>query len=344
MPTQLAVSDFLSSSEKKMIIDVRSPSEFTKGHIVGAVNIPLFDDNERAIVGTIYKQVGKHQAVVKGLEFVAPKMATWVKQVEHFPEELYLYCFRGGMRSNSLAWLFEQSGKKCFILEGGYKAFRNYVLNSFQKTYPLIILGGKTGCGKTEILECLQQAGEQIIDLEFLANHRGSAFGGIGKGEQPTTEMFENQLFYHLELLDNNKPIWIEDESRTIGKVIIPTEFFNQIRTSRTVFIDFPLELRIETILNHYGHYEISQLCDAISKITKRLGYDKAQEALQYCKTGNLNECVKILLYYYDNTYEKGKNSRNPSLLHSITFETLDMDIIVKSLQKYGQKNAHFTS
>lgn len=204
----IGVREFLSQAEKYPVIDVRTPSEFSGGHIRGAINIPLFSDEERAIVGTVYKKEGEEEAILKGLDFVGPKMSDLLKQgVEAAGrgKKLLIHCWRGGRRSASMAWLFSQGGIDCRLLEGGYKSYRTYVFEILGQKRNIIVVGGMTGSGKTEILKEIAIMGEQVIDLEGLANHRGSAFGAIGMPPQPTTEHFANILFDEIRTLDAKK-------------------------------------------------------------------------------------------------------------------------------------------
>jgi tRNA 2-selenouridine synthase len=182
------VDEFLRLTEKIPFVDVRTPSEFSKGHIPGAINIPLFSDEERSVVGTVYKREGEREAVLKGLSFVGPKMTAMLDRgidLAGNKRQLGVYCWRGGRRSASMAWLFSQGDIKCSLLAGGYKNYRTHVLDEFGKERNIIIVGGMTGSGKTEILKEIDLMGEQVIDLEGIANHRGSAFGAIGRPPQP---------------------------------------------------------------------------------------------------------------------------------------------------------------
>ncbi|MGE4332621.1 MAG: tRNA 2-selenouridine(34) synthase MnmH, partial [Macellibacteroides sp.] len=195
MEDVLMADDFLEQSKTGIMIDVRSPSEFEAGHIPGARNLPLFSDNERAEIGTRYVQYGKDNAVERGLEIVGPKLAGFVKQARLWADgtPIYMYCWRGGMRSGSMAWLFRTAGLTTYLLSGGYKAYRNSFAQLLEAhPWQLLILGGPTGCGKTEVLHQLQRMEQQVIDLEGLAHHKGSAFGSLGETAQPSTEQFTN--------------------------------------------------------------------------------------------------------------------------------------------------------
>ncbi|MCB0214369.1 MAG: tRNA 2-selenouridine(34) synthase MnmH, partial [Anaerolineae bacterium] len=222
--TKLGVEPFLELSRHYPVIDVRTSAEFAKGHIPGAMNIPLFSNEERAIIGTTYKQVGQREAMLLGLEIVGPKMRHLIEHIQTVATErtLLLHCWRGGMRSESVAWLAGLFGYRCYTLRRGYKGFRNYVLQMLELPSRLLILGGKTGSGKTEILQVLKQQGEQVIDLEGLAHHKGSSFGALGEADQPSQQQFENELAMQWRQLNLQRPVWLEDESRHIGKLSIP--------------------------------------------------------------------------------------------------------------------------
>ena len=187
---KLTIEEFVQKSENIPVIDVRTPAEYEMGHFVGAINIPIFTNEERAKVGTSYKKKGKQIAVIEGLEFVGVKLADFSRQALKIAKDnkLLIHCWRGGMRSASMAWLFETVGLEVYTLIGGYKAYRNHVFSTFDNIEKLTILGGSTGSGKTEILLNMREEGEQIIDLEGVAHHKGSAFGRLGeKYKQPTS-------------------------------------------------------------------------------------------------------------------------------------------------------------
>lgn len=298
------------------LIDVRSPGEFAKGHIPNATNLELFTDEERAVVGTAYKKVSKERAIEIGFEYVTPKLRDFItKSAAIAPKkEVAIHCWRGGMRSNAFAdHLVENGFEKVYVIEKGYKAHRNYVIDFFEQPFNLKILGGYTGTGKTEILHSLKKKGQQVIDLEGLASHRGSAFGGIDLPPQPTTEQFENNLFFALQQLNHKLPIWVEDESRLIGNVLIPEKFFNKIRKMPVYFLDVSLEERIKHLVANYASLSHDKLADAIGRITKRLGCDNAKFAQEELEKRNYDKVVEITLTYYDKYYLKGLQKRENS-------------------------------
>ena len=216
------------------IIDVRTPAEFAAGNIPGAINIPLFTNDERAEVGTLYKQVSQRSAFLRALDIVGPKMSELVKQASaiKYNDKLIIQCWRGGMRSESVAWLLNTAGIPATKVVGGYKGFRRYAASIINKDWKFRVITACTGSGKTELLLKLKEMGEQTIDLEGLANHKGSVFGGMGHTPQPTTEQFENDLFWAIKDFDVNRTIWVEDESACIGHVYVPQEFYKRMHFS----------------------------------------------------------------------------------------------------------------
>jgi len=305
------MSDQSTSLIHSAIIDVRSPAEFNHGHIPGAINIPLFSDEERHQVGQTYKSKSKEAAFQLGLRFVGPKLEAFVKAVKPF-DSVEVYCARGGMRSQSMGWLFSQAGIPTTIRKGGYKAFRNEVLKILKKPYSFKIISGLTGAGKSEIL----RGKEQFIDLEALANHRGSAFGALGP--QPSNEHLENLIAHNLLSLNDKETIWVEDESRVIGSCKLPDDFFEQMARAPREEIKCSFEERVERLVITYGSYEISILESAILKIEKRLGRDRMKQALSLLKKNNLRECAALLLGYYDKAYEKSQKRYNRFNEHTL--------------------------
>ncbi|MFN8353550.1 MAG: tRNA 2-selenouridine(34) synthase MnmH [Spirosomataceae bacterium] len=319
MSRSLAPLAFLEKGESTPIIDVRSPGEFAHAHIPGAVNIPLFDNNERAQVGTCYKQVGKQAAILLGLELVGPKLADFVRQSQQLApnNQVLVHCWRGGMRSGSFAWLLSTAGLEVGTLQGGYKAYRGEVLSFFEKPLQLIVLGGKTGSAKTETLQELRKLGEQVIDLEHFACHKGSAFGMLGQTSQPSTEQFENNLYEVLRELDPNRRIWVEDESKAIGTCLIPLSLRQQMVQAPVLVLQVPLKQRIAFLVEHYGRFEHSLLKAALDRIQKRLGGQHHQAAIVALELGDYAQVAEITLRYYDKTYEFSLSQR-PSTLQRL--------------------------
>lgn len=313
---KLEVEEYFELAKDCEIVDVRTPNEYLKGHIPGAHNIPLFSNEERADVGTIFKNSGKEDAVLRGLDYVGPNMSKLVRKARKIStnKKLLLYCWRGGMRSSSMAWLFETVGIETHILDGGYKAYRRNNREQYLKDFDLVVLGGMTGSGKTDVLKEMQKMGRQMIDLEGIANHKGSAFGAMGQLPQPTTEQFENNLALEWGKMDQSKPIWIENESRMIGRVNIPEELFSKMKSATIVEIVIPKIERVNRLVREYGCFKHSELEDSLMKIQKRLGSENKTMALEALEKDDLFTVADIMLKYYDKTYKhsllKGDNDR----------------------------------
>ncbi len=330
----LDAGEFLELSKHNPIIDVRSPGEFLRGHIPGAFNIPLFTNEERAQIGTTYKQIGREPAVLLGLDIVGPKMSNLLKQCQKLnnSETFLIHCWRGGMRSESVSWLLNISGARSSVLSGGYKNYRRHILERFKAPLKLFLITGSTGSGKTEVLHKLQSLGEQVIDLEDLAVHRGSVFGGMGKNNQPSTEQFQNSLFQALDALDPGKRIWLEDESIGIGDVQIPHPFWSQMVRSPSVRIELKKAKRIERLVNEYGLFSREQLEQNIVKITKRLGGLETKTAIEELRKGDLHATADQLLKYYDKAYNNSIERKASRLLCTLNYEHFNLEMIAEDL------------
>lgn len=294
------------------LVDVRSPGEFAKGHIPGAVNLPLFSNEERAEIGTLYKQVGKDAAIMRGLEIVGPKMAGIVKQASEISpsRNLIVHCWRGGMRSGSVAWLLRTAGFTADTLDGGYKAWRRWVLDQFELPRKIVLLGGKTGSGKTALLHAIREKGHPVIDLEALAHHKGSAFGALGQAPQPTAEQFENEIALLLHRIPPDVPVWLEDESHSIGKLYIPEGLWKQMQRAPMVYAEVDSAIRVNRLMEEYGHFSAEELILATEKITRRLGGLEAKAIIDSLLRGDLSTAASALLDYYDKTYQNSLKKR----------------------------------
>ncbi|MEM8545385.1 MAG: tRNA 2-selenouridine(34) synthase MnmH [Cyanobacteria bacterium P01_H01_bin.119] len=310
----LPVDLFLSAPGS--ILDVRSPGEFNQGHIPGAVNLPLFSDDERATVGTCYKHEGREAAVELGFEIVGPKQATLLRQAKAIAagSTVRLHCWRGGLRSESVAWLLTTGGLQTATLEGGYKAFRRWVRTALSQSKPIQLLGGMTGTGKTDILHCLHKLGEQVLDLEGVANHRGSSFGALGLPPQPSTEQFENLLAFAWQKFDPSRPIWIEAESRNVGSCRIPPELFDQMSQASALAVTRSRSERVALLVECYGQADAADLIAATERIRKRLGGDRTQSAVSAIEHNDLATAVEIILNYYDRAYTHDLQRRNQTI------------------------------
>jgi tRNA 2-selenouridine synthase len=310
-----------------VILDVRSPEEYLQGHIPGAKSMPLLSDEERKKVGICYKQNGREKAVELGFEIVGPKCADLITQAKGLaPDKIIrLYCWRGGMRSESMAWLLERAGFNVILLTGGYKAFRRWGRSLFQIPQNMMILAGMTGTGKTEILKALAARGEQILDLEKLANHRGSSYGSLGQPPQPTNEQFWNLITIHWANLNRQKPVWIEAESKGIGICRIPQEIVEKMMRSPIIEIIRSREERVQLLVEIYGKAAIDELIAATKRIQKRLGGVRTQQAIELIQQGSLAEACQIILDYYDQTYTYDLKKRNAPI-YQINLSGLSAD------------------
>lgn len=300
------VKILLEIRKQRTLFDVRTPAEFAKGHIPGALNLPLFSNEERAVVGTIYKQQSPELAMLKGLEFAGKKMRWYVEEAQRLAgdKSIAVHCWRGGKRSESMGWLLGQAGFEVLTLQGGYKAYRRYAQDFLAKqTARLIVLGGYTGSGKTEVLHALAEAGEQVLDLEALAHHKGSAFGALGEDGQPSVEQFENDLFEAYAKLDHTRRIWLEDESKAIGRVYLPNGFWQQMSHAPIIQLNIPLEARIQHLVEVYAKFPPEKLIASFQRIKKRLGGQHLNAAMEALERRDFAEAAHIALVYYDKTY-----------------------------------------
>lgn len=301
----ISLEDFWRLREQLPIIDTRSEGEFEQSHIPNSFNIPILNNSERIVVGTLYKQKGSEQATLKGFELVGPRFHLILKEVlKKYPEKkILVYCWRGGMRSQILSWLLSMVGFEVFRLRGGYKTYRTYSFDLVRKDWKLLVLGGKTGTGKTRLLQKLRETGEQIIDLEGLANHKGSSFGSIGQPAQPSVEQFENIFAEALRKQDPDQPIWIENESRKIGRLILPDKFYHQMLAAPLVDIFKTEQERITLIAEEYADLPVDELIFAVLRLKKRLGGLRTSQAIEAIVEEKHTEWISNMLIYYDKAY-----------------------------------------
>jgi tRNA 2-selenouridine synthase len=330
---------FLLLRTERPVLDVRSPGEYAQGHIPGALNLPLFSDEERAQVGTLYRQQGAEPAFLLGLRLVGPKLEDFVRTVRRIAphRRVALHCWRGGQRSQSMAWLFRQAGFEVSVLEGGYKRYRQHVLEGFERRQlRLIVIGGKTGAGKTRVLRALQRMGEQVLDLEALAHHKGSSFGSIGEAPQPTTEQFENDLFDALERFDLHRRIWVENESRSIGRIYLPMGFWSQKQIAPLLNIEIPHEHRIQNLIDDYASAPPDELRAAFVRLEKRLGGLRLKTALEALQRQDFATAAEMALAYYDKTYRYELENSRASVVTTLTFEHNDADEIARQCRQWA--------
>ena len=337
------IIDFIDS--EGLIIDVRSPDEYYKGHMPNSINIPLFDNEERALIGKKYKNAGRKKAVIEGLQIVERKMDILINKLRTLVQlsdeillekkskeiNLKVYCARGGMRSQSISWLLKILNIKSISLIGGYKTYRKYVLDSFCQKRRFIVIGGKTGAGKTKIINLMRYEGLQTIDLERLACHRGSTFGGLGMKNQPSNEQFENLISDKLRTFNNNEKIYLEDESGNIGKCRIPHELFKLMKSSPRIEIQNSEKNRIEELIKTYSIYSQEKLKESVERISRRLGPQRTKKALQNIDTKNWENVCKALLDYYDKCYEYELNNRKN--IYSIDISDKNYESIIYSIK-----------
>ena len=321
MPTVLPIEQFLAAPG--ILLDVRSPAEYDYAHIPGAISFPLFSNAERAQVGTCYKRQGRDAAVELGLQLVGPKLADFVRQAKRLTNAqggdrvVRVHCWRGGMRSGSMAWLLETAGFQVTVLEQGYKGFRQWVRATLAVPKVVVTLGGLTGSGKTAVLRALATQGEQTLDLEGFANHRGSSYGALGLPPQPTTEHFENLIAWQWATLDAVRPVWIEAESRMVGTCRVPDEVFHPMQRAMVLQMERSRPERIAILLAEYGTANQDDLIQATERIARRLGGQHAKIAIEHIQKHQLSEAIAIVLDYYDKTYWYDLKKRKVAL-HSV--------------------------
>lgn len=334
---RVPISEFLALAQENPVFDVRSPSEYLHAHIPGAHSLPIFNDAQRAEIGTSYKQDSTNKAIKIGFSHFGPQLNEYIDKVEKVisitsSRKVLVHCWRGGMRSGAMAWLLDFYGFEVVLLEGGYKSYRNYVLQQFNLPFQFTIVGGHTGSGKTEILLNLKSKGEAVIDLEGLASHKGSSFGALGMNVQPSQEQFENNL--HRDLckyftIDSEgkfsqaKNIWIENESQRIGLVNIPKALFINLEASTLINIEIPFEERLKFITQYYGQFSNEELVSAIMRIQKRLGGLETKNAINFLLENNTIDCFRILLSYYDRQYSLASKriARSPKIVQAATID-----------------------
>jgi len=331
--TKINAARFLELAETIPMADVRSPSEFNRGHIPGAINIPLFNDKERETVGIKYKKVGRIPAIIEGLKLASPTLSTKLEMALKISKngKLLVHCWRGGMRSEAMAWLFSLGDIDAEVLEGGYKSYRHHILESLAEKRKMIVLGGMTGSSKTHILKFLKLNGQQVIDLEGLANHKGSAFGSLGQPPQPSTEHFANILFDEWKILDKDLPVWVEDESQNVGSVFMPESFYLNMQNTPVIVLMMDVKTRLPRLMEEYSKYPSDALKASIMKISKRLGGDNTLAAIKAVDAGDFAKAIEITLYYYDKAYLYGLNKKNS--INIIYVETDSDDIETNSLK-----------
>lgn len=312
--TPIAVTEALSTGFDA-IIDVRSPSEFAEDHLPGAVNWPVLDDEQRRVVGTMYKQVSAFEARKVGAAIVARNIATHIdREVANMPKgwKPLVYCWRGGQRSGAMAWFLGQIGFNSRQLSGGYKAFRAQVrqdLETLPVTAQLRVLCGRTGSGKTRLLQALARQGGQVLDLEGLACHRGSVLGGLPDQPQPSQKRFETLIWQALRSLAPGQPLYLESESRKIGQLRVPESLHQAMRDrGRCWWVDMPEAARVQLLLEDYGHFadDVDGFCARLQALVELRGKETVARWQQAARAGAWASLfAELMRLHYDPGYER---------------------------------------
>jgi tRNA 2-selenouridine synthase len=332
----LSIHDFLNLRHSHPIVDVRSQGEFAAGHIQEAINIPLLNNEERVAVGTDYKQKGQQAAINTGFRLVGPRLVEIINEAQLIAKdnEILVHCWRGGMRSSNFCQFVGMAGIKSHQLAGGYKAYRHQALESFKVPLKIILLTGCTGSGKSEILRALKAGGEQVLDLEDLANHKGSAFGGLLMPQQPSTEQFQNKLFEEILRLDLTKRIWVEDESIAIGKIFLPHDFWVRMNESPLVQMVVSKDIRIHRLVKEYGPADRVEFLAIMGKVVTKLGGQHYNAAKEKLVQGDMASTIDILLTYYDKAYLTSIGKRKDRMQFNLEWDGIDADSFAKELTK----------
>ncbi len=323
---------------KVVYVDVRSEGEYAEDHIPGAVNLPVFNNEERAEIGTVYRQVSKAAARRLGLSVLAPKLPTLIDQIALLAEgsQVVLYCWRGGMRSQAIWEVCKMMRIPALYLNGGYKGYRSWVNEYWQQpfSFSVVVLHGLTGVGKTQIIKKLQSLGLQALDLEGLANNRGSVFGSIGLYKQPSQKSFESQLCLSLRGCNIEKPVIVECESKRIGRLLLPDNFFRAMGIGCHILLYDNVENRISKILADYQPERWQEdILVAIRRLEKWLGKKNVKNLTDDILKGAYEEVVKkLLLDYYDPMYSY------PSCFsdaYDLSVDAGDIDIASKKIADF---------
>lgn len=320
-------------------IDVRSEGEFAESHIPGAVNIPLFNNEERAQVGTVYKQIGKQEATDLGLKIASAKLPQLIEQARRAGEgrQPVVYCWRGGMRSKSIATILDLMGTPVLRLEGGYRSYRESVkerLADFRLTAKCVVIHGMTGVGKTSLLHKLAADGEPVLDLEQLAGHKGSAFGSIGEAPR-NQRMFDSLLLERLDQLAGSPYIIIEAESKRVGRVNLPDFLLDAKHNGLHILTQAPLPIRVQRTLEQYVVDDPQfkeKVTGALEAIQKKLTPEQRQLAWEAVVGNRFDELVALLLVeYYDPRY---KHTMEQYARTFITIDATDLDACKETVQR----------
>lgn len=328
------IDEFLSLRHRLPVVDVRSEREYEQGHIPLAINIPLLNNSERIVVGTTYKQEGQQEAIDAGFRLVGPRLEGLIQASRQVGEEFVVHCWRGGMRSSNFCRFMDMARIKTHQLQGGYKAYRQAAMENFKRPFKFVTLCGYTGSGKSEILRALENEGEQILDLETIANHKGSVFGGLMMPPQPVTEQFQNCLFEEILKLDLSRRVWIEDESIAIGNIFLPEDLWTRMTKSTLMEINVSKEVRIARLVREYGSADTTKFLEAMSKIAQKLGGQHYNAAKEKLLTGDMSSVIDILLTYYDKSYRNGLERKKKRIKLYSSWNGTDVQVYARQLIK----------
>jgi tRNA 2-selenouridine synthase len=315
------------------IIDVRSPSEFAEDHLPGAINLPVLDDEERADIGTQYKQISNFDARKHGAALVAKNIARHIDTVlEDRPASFrpLIYCWRGGMRSESMALVLSSIGWKVTVLKGGYRTWRRSVVEALEHSiapFPLVLLDGHTGSGKTAVLNLLAERGEQTVDLEGLAKHRGSVFGGFGHADQPSQKRFDSGIWDVLRRFDHERPIYVEAESSLVGRRRVPNRLWAAMKAAPRIEIHAPPAARAEFLVRAYPDLlaDRDRLVAAIERLTPQHGKARIAEWRDQADAGDFTKLAESLVTeHYDPAYQRSQARHGGSAAVSLAAVDLE--------------------
>lgn len=327
----------LENLENPVIVDVRSEGEYLEATIPGALNLPLLNNEERAQIGTTYTQLSPALAREEGLQIIGPKLPGLVKQTEEWLNRgpLVLFCWRGGMRSKAFATVLDLMGVPVYRLQGGYKAYRKRIIEFFERdlSFEVVVLRGNTGVGKTEILTQLRKDGYPAIDLEKLANNRGSVFGDLGLGAPPSQKNFEASLYEELKRL-SSPYIVVECESKRIGRVTLPAKFYQAMQQGTQILIYDSIPQRVNRLLKEYTEIPdaIPLIRAALQRLTKTLGHKKVEEYNALLDAEGLAEFTENMLGYYDELYGY---PNEPCTDYAYNISQVNSDLAIRELEHY---------
>jgi tRNA 2-selenouridine synthase len=339
--------DFKDINEKHILIDVRSPGEFKEATIPGAVNLPLFDDEERKNIGTVYVNESTEKAKKLGVEAVSRKLPALYEELAALDKEydkLILFCARGGMRSTSICSLLGTLGVSAYKLGGGYKGYRSFINEELPKVneqVKYIVLRGKTGTGKTELLKCLKDKGMDVLDLEEAANHRGSLLGSVGLGKVRSQKQFESIIYEELKNRKTNY-VFVEGESRKIGNIIIPEYIFNSMVNGIHVLIEADLDFRAKLILDEYlkTNNAVEDILKSLELLGKHISKENIERYRDLVNKGEYEEVAKeLMVKYYDPMYMNGISKYEYDLKHEVRNIEASCEFLKQWVEEYIQKN-----